>query len=83
MEGIGQSACEGSGNGSLRIGVSTYEMNATEIHGDERLVMMESGPQRRTCLSIKHSIKAGRPSMTGRYSSGRHDPRVTNQEFLT
>ena len=41
MEGIGQSACEGSGNGSLRIGVSTYEMNATEIHGDERLVMME------------------------------------------
>ena len=29
------------GNGSLRIGVSTYEINATEIHGDERLVMME------------------------------------------
>ena len=41
MEGIGQSACEGSGNGSLRIGVSTYEMNATEIHGDERIAMME------------------------------------------
>ncbi|MEZ7830071.1 MAG: hypothetical protein QMC06_00845 [Gammaproteobacteria bacterium] len=31
---------EGGGDGLLRIGNSTYEMNATEIHGDERLAMM-------------------------------------------
>jgi hypothetical protein len=31
---------EGGGDGLLRIGDSTYEMNATEIHGDERLAMM-------------------------------------------
>jgi hypothetical protein len=81
MEGIGQSACEGSGNGSLRIGVSTYEMNATEIHGDERLVMMKNGPQRRKGLSIKLSMKAECLSENGRFSFGRHDPRVTHQAF--
>jgi hypothetical protein len=38
---------ERGGDGWLRIGEATYSMEATEIHGDERMAMMEQRGQNR------------------------------------